>query len=280
MSKTIKTGEPQAGDTGDKGKGEGDSYLGDWKTKEEAEKGLTNMQKLLDGQGGELGSLRKQTDINQGIIADLQSRAGAVGAEGAPGAVQGEAGGVAVNDQIAELESELATVEQEMDGLDPVSTEKYQKTHNELSKKARGISNQIVRIESVGQAREEFGKALEQRDIESTHEAFYGENPDFNTPEMQAQIKEKLATDKTGMSDPLVAYREIQRDAVTAENADLKIQLEEAQKLANLAGGVAESGKVVTRNASGVQAKTTQPKLKGKELFEGALDVARKARGA
>ena len=54
---------PAAPEDGTQQQGEEQPYLGTWKTKEAAEEGFQNMKRLLDQQGNELGSLRKQTEF-------------------------------------------------------------------------------------------------------------------------------------------------------------------------------------------------------------------------
>ena len=129
--------------------------------------------------------------------------------------------------------------------------------------------------ETLDAAKEVFTKELDDRDTKATHNAFYRENPDFNTPEMQMRVKEYIAKDTTGMSDPLVAYREIQRDDAAIKAQQLEEENVELKRLMELAKGADETGKVITKGQAPSQT-TKPPKATGADLdqgMQGALDA-------
>jgi len=241
-----------------KGNGEEENYLGSWKTKPDAEEGLANMQAMVDSQGNEVGTLRRQVESNQQVIDGLQQTPALESTPAAP-----------------DYSKEVNNIQGEMANLD-VDAPGYQKDLMGLMAKSNALSAKVAKEETLAAATEVFKKELNERDVQATHSAFYKDNPDFNTPEMQTRIRDYIARDTSGMSDPLVAYREIQRDeaieavkTLTAENAELK-------RVAELAKGTDLTGKVVTKGHSPPVQK--QPKATGAALdqgMQGALEALR-----
>ncbi|MBW2094215.1 MAG: hypothetical protein JRI80_04935 [Deltaproteobacteria bacterium] len=277
MSKTInanaqpepKGGEQQTGGT-QGGQQGGETYLGDWKTKEEAEKGFASMKELLDRQGNELGLLRKQTDFFQQQLQTLtsQQQPAASGKRQESGKPQGP-----------DYSKEIAKIQDEMAQLDPDEPD-YGATFAKLHQKSLDLVAQQAKQEALTAAQAEFQKVLEERDIQKMQEEFYRENPDFNTPEMQQRIQEYMAKDPTGMSDPMVAYREIQRDDAMAEKARLQAELEEKERLLALKKGEDITETVVTKGQSPSGQQTKQTKVTGADLDKGMLEALRRAKGA
>jgi len=232
-------------------------YLGTWKTREAAEEGFNNMKKLLDQQGNELGTLRKQTDFFQKQMSGMQ--------QGQQQQLQKQEA------QGPDYSKELKAIEKQMTELDPDEPD-----YNKQFAKLFAASNQIVAQSATQQAltaaQQEFKKALDERDVQSMHKNFYKENPDFNTPEMQMRIQEYLGQDQTGMSDPVVAYREIQRDDAMAKVAEYEQAISEKDRLLALKKGGESTGKVVTKGQS-TQQQTKQPKARGADLDRGMMEV-------
>jgi len=256
--------ENKSGDVSDENGNEGDeNYLGSWKTKEAAEVGLQNMQTMLDNQGNEVGALRKQNEFTQKVIEDLQVERAAAPQE---------------NTGLPNYDQEMAAIQKDMAKLDPVD-DNYQSDMAALSNSLIALAGKAQHEKTLSAATAAFKQELDERDVKATHASFYRDNPDFNTPEMQAKIQEYLAKDTTGMSDSLVAYREIQRDMAAIKAKQLKEENAELKRLADLAKGASETGKVITKGQSPQQQKTNQPKTTGAERDAGMQAVLDNLRG-
>ena len=249
--------------------GAGDNFLGSWKTKEDAEEGLKNLQGKLSEQGNETGMLRKQFEESQMLLSDLQAKI--------------EAGEKTSKQETSSLEEDTIRKEQEkidkkIEELDPVE-EGYTPKLIALIRKSNALAAERQHAKTLAAATEKFKSELDERDVRSAHQLFEKENPDFKTPEMQARIREYIANDKTGMSDALVAYREIQRDEAARKAKELADQNEELMKRLNLKKGTDETGTVILKS-QGTQGQTTQPKTTGAARNAGmqaALDKMRAA---
>lgn len=232
------------------------SYLGSWKTKEAAEEGVKNLQKILDVQGNEVGTLRKQVDFFQKTVEDIKSQQK-----------------IPVKETKAQPDYsiEMQNIQKKMESLDPVD-ENYHKDMMSLVAKSNAISAKMQHEETLSAAAKLFKKEMDERDTKAMHKAFYDSNPDFSTPEMQMRIQEYLANDRTGMSDPMVAFREIQRDNAMKEKAELAGKNAELERRLNLKKGEEATGKVITKG-QGLQQKTKQPKAVGADLDKGMREV-------
>ncbi len=231
-------------------------YLGTWQTKEAAEEGLANLTGKMDAQGNEVGTLRKQVDFFQKQFEGTQQQP----AKAEPEAPKGPDYG-----------AEMKAVQTEMSKLD-ADDPGYQKDLGKLVIKSNQIAAKQATQAALEAAQAEFTKVLDERDVQSMHKSFYRDNPDFNTPEMQMRIQEYLANDQTGMSDPMVAYREIQRDDIAARATELEEENAEIKRLLDLKKGEEATGKVVTKGQS-PQQKIKQPKATGAALDQGMRDV-------
>ena len=176
-------------------------FLGTWKTKEAAAEGLVNLESKLGSQGSEMGVLKKQVEFFQGQLEKATAQPKAE-----PKAKEAPAG--------PDFSKEMATIQKKIAELD-ADEPGYQKDLAGYMAKSTSLAMQVGAQQgaktALDAAQAQFKEALDERDIQSTHKDFFRENPDFNTPEMQMRIQENLANDQTGMSDPMVAYREIQR---------------------------------------------------------------------
>jgi len=234
-----------------------EAYLGTWKTKEAAEEGLGNMQKVLDSQGNELGALRKQTDFMQNQMANMQQPQPAAEPAKPEGPDYGK---------------ELAKVQKDKAGLDP-DEPTYTKDMAALDAKAYGLIQEQTTQNVLGMATAEFQKALDERDVQATHKDFYRDHPDFNDPEMQMRIQENIAADPSGMADPLSAYWQIKAQDSEEALGTMGEENTEFKRLLDLKAGEDETGKVVTKAQSANQQETKKPKATGADLDKGMQEA-------
>lgn len=207
----------------------------------------TNLEKKLGEQGSELGSTRKQAETLANTLKEVLTKKEA-----------------AAKPAGIDYDTELAGVQKQIQDLDPM-TEGYQKTLSDLVAKATKLAATSQHEKTLNAAGEMMKKELSDRDVKAQTKAFHDANPTFNTPEMQARIKEYLANDRTGMSDPLVAFREIERDDARAQLKQISDQNAEMQRALDLTKGKNETGKVIVKGQS-PQAVTKQPtNLTGKD---------------
>jgi len=248
----------------DTGKDES-NFLGSWKTKEDAEEGLSNLQGKLSEQGSEVGTLRKQNDDNTVRMDEMQATIDAGTKAGEQEAQDKEAEGIA---------SERAKISKQIEDLDPVD-EGYTKKLTTLIGRSNTLTAQGQHKKTLEAATAVFTEELNNRDVSSAHQNFDGANPDFRTPEMQTRIRERIAADTTGMTDALVAYREIQRDDAAAKNTELTTQNSELMKRLNLKKGTDETGTVILKDQGGLD---PQPKTKtiGADRNKGMQDALNK----
>lgn len=232
-------------------------FLGTWKTKEVAEEGLSNLQATLDRQGAELGALRKQVEVDQQLMGNMNQKP------------------AEPTKQAVDYSKDKAAIKKEMAALDPAD-EDYQGTLLDLMSRSEALTAKEVHEKTLDAATKAFKQELDDRDVKATHNSFYEKNPDFNTPDMQARIQDYLSRDTTGMSDPLVAYREIQRDDAAEAKTILAKENEELKRLLDLKKGEEETGKVVTKGQSPAQQKN-KVKATGADLDKGMLDALRNA---
>jgi hypothetical protein len=249
----------------DKGTVEGGSdepFLGSWKTKEDAAEGLSNLQTKLSEQGNETGSLRKQIEESQSLMGEMQEKLSAAEASAKSMASDRDAKGVL---------SEQDMIAKQIAGLDPVD-EGYSKNLMSLLGKSNSLAAKGQHAQTLQEATKAFKQELDARDVKSAHQAFYDANPDFDTPEMQGRVKDYISKDKTGMSDSLSAYREIQRDDAMANALELTKQNEELMGRLDLKKGTDETGKVILKSQSDQNVKP-QTNLKGADRDKAMMDA-------
>jgi hypothetical protein len=244
---------------------ESDSGGTGFKSNEELVTGYKSLLKKLGEQGNELGTHRKDAEFYRTQAETLQSLLKEQ--MGKPQAAPQKSQGI-------DYDSEIAGIEQQIQTLDPME-DGYQKTLASLVAKSNKLTAAAQHEKTLGAASEMFRKELSDRDTKAARDAFYRENPTFNTPETQAKIRDYLANDRTGMSDPLVAFREIQRDEAAAKAAALEAENAEYKKLIELNKGKDEAGKVVVKGQSPGQQQTKQPKVTGKDLDAGMAAALR-----
>ena len=230
-------------------------YLGPWKTKEAAEEGLANLQGKLDSQGNELGTLRKTTEFMQSQLATMQ--------QPKPEPKETPKG--------PDYAKEATAIQKQMAELDP-DEPGYQADLGKLIIASNQLAAQQATQKALDMAQNEFKKVLDERDIQATHKEFYREHPDFNDPEMQIRIQEQIASDSTGMADPLSAYWQIKANDASAAIATIEEEKAEIKRLLDLKKGEEETGKVVTKGQS-TQQQTKQPKATGADLDKGMQEA-------
>jgi len=230
-------------------------YLGTWKDKTAAEEGLGSMQKVMDSQGNELGSLRQQAKM-------MQQQIDAMGEQEKP-AESKPAG--------PDYGKELKAVQEEKAALD-IDARDYQAKSSALDSKMFEIVEASTTEKVLGMAQAEFAKVLGERDIQSTHKDFYRDNPDFNAPEMKTAIQEFLAQDTTRMHDDLSAYYAVKEQMSSRALEEAQTQLTDYERRLNLKAGEEETGQVITKGLS-PQQKTKQPKATGADLDKGMMEA-------
>lgn len=234
-----------------------------FKTPEELAKGYLELKSLNDRQGNELGQIRKDHDSLRGQTETLATilKENLLKNQPTPAA-----------EKPVDYDSEITAVEKQIQELDPMDA-KYQTTLASLVGKSNKLSAAAQHEKTLSAAGELMKKELSDRDVKAVQEAFYRENPEFNTPEMQAKIKEYIAKDRTGMSDPLSAFREIQRDTIAIEAKRLADENAEYKRLLDLNKGKDDVGKVVVKNQPSGQPVVKPSKVVGKDLDAGMMAV-------
>lgn len=236
-----------------------------FKTPEELAAAYQSLEKKLGEQGNELGTHRKDAEYYRTQAEALnnllkEQMAG-------KGKTEPQTKG-------ADYDSEIAAIEQQIQQLDPME-DGYQKTLASLVAKSNKLTAAAQHEKTLSTATELFRKELSDRDQRASKDAFYRDNPDFNTPAMQTRIREYIANDKTGLHDPFSAYREIQRDDAMAKLQAIEAENAEYRKLIELNKGKEGAGKVVVKGQSTNQQKTQQPRVTGKDLDAGMMEVLR-----
>jgi uncharacterized phage infection (PIP) family protein YhgE len=242
------------------GEGQTDvNYLGDWKTKEDADKGLASLQSLLGKQGNEIGQLK-----------DGMSKISSQMAPQTPAAPDAP-------DKNAEYIAEMEGIDSDVKKLDPLE-DGYAENLATLMKRSNTLSAKMQHEKTLAAASELFQEELDNRDNKAVQTAFFDANPDFQTPEMQVKIDEKIAEDKTGLLDPLAAYWAIKSDESQAKAADLAAENEELKKLSEITDGANKTTKIITGPGSGAaQTAAGKTKKTGAELTQGMLEAVKAA---
>lgn len=234
-----------------------------YKSVDDLVKGHMSLKELADRQGNEYGNLKKE---HEGLKSQAQTLAEIL-KENLTKSQQAPAKAEPTDD----YGKQMAAVKAELKSLDPVA-EDYVSKQAELVDKLANLAAVAQHEKTLTAAGKLFKDELSERDVKASQQRFYEENPSFNTPEMQAKIKEYIAKDRTGMSDPLSAFYQIQRDEVALETKRLMDENAEYKKRLNLAKGTDETGKVIVKGQSPGQSKTNQPKATGKDLDAGMMD--------
>jgi len=235
-------------------------YLGNWKTREQAQEGLDNMQKLLDSQGNELGTLRKQTELMQSRMDMQQPQASP---EAKPEQPKGP-----------DFAKEMASIEKTMSELDQ-DEPNYQKEMGQLIAKSNALAAQAATQQALDAAQAHFAETLNQRDVQDMQRKFKEQNPDFESPDMQMAIDQFIQNDPTGMHDQMSAYFAIKEQGAGQGLTEAQKRIAELEERLNIAGGQNDVGKVVTKSQAPRQpTKTT--KATGADLDRGMMEALEK----
>jgi len=229
-----------------------------FKSPEEMAKGYTELKALVDRQGNELGMTRKQ--LEQATMIIEKSMSGQQGAT-KPQAPAGP-----------DYETEISKIDKAIESLD-VDEPSYSKTLSQLNKQARSLEAQRVQTMTEQKLMGHFEKTLSERDSQQAQQQWKAKNADFETPEMQQAIQQHMAQDKTGMMDPVLAYRELQLQQTQAMMQQLKHENDDFRNRLKLKSGESEIGKVLTKTGGLPGGASPQPKLTGAALKAGALEA-------
>ncbi len=232
-----------------------------WKTKEEAAKGIANQKELIDRQGNELGQLRQQMQETQQTVEKMQNQ-------------QTEAQKA---ESQTDYDAELSSIYEQMEQLDDMD-DNYKKDMMALTKQANELSRKVAEERAANKAAEQFQKTLQERDEQQAYQQFYEQNPDFTDPQMQQRVQDFLSKDKTGLEDPMTAFRGVKLDDAMARVADLEKELAEKNRLLGVKEGEEVTKSVTTKGQNQTEAaQTQQPKLSGADLDAAMLEAARSA---
>ena len=235
-----------------------------YKTPEEAAKGYMELKALVDRQGNELGMTRKQLEQATKLIEkSMSGTAGQDKAKQAPPASP-------------DFDAELVKIDKAIESLD-VDDPSYGKQLAQLNKQARALEAQKVQTMTEQKLISQFQQTLSERDAQQAQQSWKSANPDFETPEMQQAIQMHIAQDKTGMMDPVLAYREIQLQQTAAQMKQLQAENEDFRNRLKLKSGEAAVGKVVTKTGGQPGAVRTTAKATGAALDEGLRSAFRNA---
>ena len=217
-----------------------------FKTPEEAAKGYSELKQLVDRQGNDLGYARKQLDQTQKMLQESMQKPTEAKAPG------------------PDYDGELAKIDKSIASLD-LDDDDYSKSLSKLNREARSLEAKKVETRTAEKMMKQFEKTLTERDSQQSKQQWLDSNPDFNSDEMQSAIQQKMTADRSGMIDPILAYREIQQEQMSGQlkaEQEKSAALEERLKLKE---GAQQTGKVITKGQS-TQATTNKPKLKGADL--------------
>lgn len=219
------------------------------------------LKKTFDRQANELGDLRTQVKA----IQDAQAG--------------GDKGGKDTKkDQKPDANDQLGKVLEEYGSLDFYEDDDAPKKGAELMKKAIGLTAQMVKEDTLREADSTVRNILQEKDRDTVTNRFLEENPDFT--ELQNQGVFQAFKTKNPLHDDFSAYHAYKADTAMQRVAQLEQELEEAKKVANLAGGDESTSKVFTKPGSDLRTHQ-KPKSKSvSELKQSALEAVRKAAGA
>jgi len=259
MANGMMENQNDSKDTGNLTPAEEQLIFGKYKSMDAAEEGFNNLQKTLDSQGSELGNLRKQVDFFQQQMQATQQKPAQSQESPTPK---------------TDYDKEIKALEKEKKSLD-VDDPDYMQRSSDLDSKIRLLDRQKTTEEVLSAAQSHWQKTLEERDAQERNRKFYEQNPDFDSPEMQARIADYIAKDQTGIEDKVSAYRMIQRDDAMAVAQQKQQELEEKERLLSLKRGEESTGTVIRKGGQSTNQKTNTPKAKGKDLDRGMLEALR-----
>ncbi len=177
-----------------------------------------------------------------------------------------------------DFDTEINAAQNALKKLDPMADD-FAAQQAELVGKITDLKAEKVKKTVLSEAGKLFQQELKDRDSKTAEKTFLDQNPTFNTPEMQAKIKDFIAKDRTGLHDDMSAYFALQAQEVAVDRERLAKQNEEMQKALDLQKGKDSTGKVFAKGDSPGQ-QTNQPKLEGKDRDAAMLAALNKVREA
>jgi hypothetical protein len=237
----------------------GGSYLGDWKSREEAEKGISELKGLTDRQGNELGELRKQ-------VQELSASAGGKGGKDTDGGGP-EPKVSAASEKLDATLQQFAEVDLMDDGAE--------KNLSDLMKNAITLTAAVTKEQVLAETEGQVKGLLAQKDEQAIQDKFFEENPDFK--EMQSQGILRAVKEKNTMHDDFSAFFAAKADSLAAQVQELTAQLEEAQKTLAYAEGDSGTREVFTKPGTSPRGAQKNRTLTRAERKQSALEAVRRA---
>lgn len=241
-----------------------DSYLGSWKTKDDASKGLQELQKKLDSQGTEVGSLRKQNKDLFDAFRDVQKS-------------QAPAGDKSASSK-STTGDELQGVMAEYGKIDFVEDAEASKKGAALMQQAIGLTAKMVKEDTLSEAGAQVQNLLQEKDANVMMDKFHQANPDFAG--LQEQGAFQALKDSNPLHDDFSAFYEHQSQESAGKISELETALEEAKKVANLAGGDDRTSKVFSKPGGDLRGGNKSKPQSVSELKQSALQTIRNMTGA
>ncbi|MDD5538454.1 MAG: hypothetical protein PHF12_05770 [Candidatus Omnitrophica bacterium] len=225
------------------------------------DKSYTELKKLYDRQANELGEMRK-------MVTSLQV------AQEKPDTTKT----ADKRTKQAPVNDELTKVFEEFGSLDFYEDDGAGKKAAAMLKKAVGLTAQMVRDETLAEAENSVRNILQEKDTDTVTNKFLEQNPDYT--DLQSQGVFQAFKAKNPLHDDFSAYYAHKADSAMQRVTELESELEEARKVANLAGGDEKTSKVFTKPGNELRARQ-QPKPKSvSELKQSAFAAVMKATGA
>jgi hypothetical protein len=219
-------------------------------------KNYDELKKVFDKQANELGELRK---VIQGLQQPAQTQA-------TPAT------------QKPSTNDDLGKILEEYGNLDFYEDDGAAKKGAELMKKAIGLTAQMVKEDTLAEADSKVRSILQEKDMDAVTNKFLQENPDFT--ELQSQGVFQAFKTQNPLHDDFSAYQAYKRDQAMQQLEEATAALEEAKKVANLAGGDENTAKVFTKPGAELRGQQ-RPKPKSvSELKQSAMEAVRRATGA
>jgi len=255
-----KSGNNESGDSQGKGKAP-ENYLGDWKSKEDASKGLSELQSKIGSQGSELGTLRKQNNEMFTAFQNLQA-----------------------NQQVATAEPETQAAEElnsvmaEYAKLDFVEDAKASAKGAKLMQDAIALTAKMVKEDTLQETDAQVASLLQEKDASALQDKFLESNPNFSS--LQEEGAFQALKSQNPMHDDFSAYYEHQATEAMTKVTELEAALEEAKKVANLAGGDEPTAKVFTKPGGDLRGGQQKKPQSVSELKAAAMETIRNMSGA
>jgi len=224
------------------------------------DKNYTELKKVFDRQGNELGELRRQNQELYNAMKGIQESQ----------TQKAQPANSGVND-------DLSNVLNEYGSLDFLGDEDAPKRGAELMKQAIGLTARMVKEDTLKEADSTVRNLLQEKDFANVQNKFLDENPDFT--ELQRQGVFQALKSKNPLHDDFSAYHALKANNAMQQISELEQALAEAKQIANLTGGDTGTAKVFTKPGADVRAqRQTKPKSPG-ELKQSAMEAIKRARG-